>query len=462
MRRRPPAHAGRGAGAARVGLRINRAADDAAGLGVATNLETAGRSLQAARRNVQDAIAASDVADSSIGEITDMLQRMRALAVASSSETLADDERVYLDDEFGELLDEIDRVANSTSVGGTRLTAPGAIEIIVMVDTSDSMGFEIPALRLALPTLRDNLRAVGLDARMALVDVSTRTDAVDGSQSLARLQDGDASFDAALAALSTTGVGAMDPYTTILDQTGVNSTTGASGEPDRQVVRDEATQKVVIYVSDAGLEINLSGTTEASAAAQLAAAGWTVHALIQTGTHSAVFDDLTADTGGLMQNLTFNGANLPTTLGIIEADLVANARPVDGLEVQVGIHNTANDRVTARFPSDLTTYGLGIDGLTIDDASDAQAALAALDSALDAVNLAAAGVGATRNRLESVARFQDDWTVALASSQSTIEDADFAVETSEATVEQLLLDASTAALVQARNLERDAVSALLG
>ena len=102
-------------------LRISRAADDAAGLGVATNLETDTLSQEQAIRNANDGISIIQTAESATNEVVDILQRM-PVAIQSSSETLDDDERAYIQDEFEELQDEIQRIASSTQFNGVSLT----------------------------------------------------------------------------------------------------------------------------------------------------------------------------------------------------------------------------------------------------------------------------------------------------------------------------------------------------
>jgi flagellin len=104
------------------GLRITKAADDAAGLGVATNLESAEISTRMAIRNSNDGISIIQTAEGAANEVTDILQRMRELAVQSSSETLHDDERAYIEDEFVELSEEIARIASVTEFNGTQLS----------------------------------------------------------------------------------------------------------------------------------------------------------------------------------------------------------------------------------------------------------------------------------------------------------------------------------------------------
>ena len=104
------------------GMRINKAADDAAGLGVATNLETQVLSTRQAMRNTNDGISIIQTAESATNEVVDILQRMRELAVQSSSETLDDDERGYIQDEYEELAEEVARISNVTQFNGVALT----------------------------------------------------------------------------------------------------------------------------------------------------------------------------------------------------------------------------------------------------------------------------------------------------------------------------------------------------
>jgi flagellin len=103
------------------GFRINRAADDAAGLGVATALETATVSQLQGIRNANDGISIIQTSESATNEVTDILQRMRALAVQSASETLANEERSYISDEFTQLRSEIARIASVTEFNGVFL-----------------------------------------------------------------------------------------------------------------------------------------------------------------------------------------------------------------------------------------------------------------------------------------------------------------------------------------------------
>lgn len=103
------------------GRRINKAADDAAGLAISENLRADIRSLAQAKRNSADGISLVQTAEGSLVETTNMLVRLRELAVQSASDTVGAEERGFLDREYIALKDEIDRIVNSTEFNGVRL-----------------------------------------------------------------------------------------------------------------------------------------------------------------------------------------------------------------------------------------------------------------------------------------------------------------------------------------------------
>jgi len=103
------------------GERINKAADDAAGLSISENLRADIRGLGQARRNALDGVSLVQTAEGGLMETTNMLIRLRELAVQSASDTIGNQEREFLDKEFLALKDEIDRIANVTDFNGTKL-----------------------------------------------------------------------------------------------------------------------------------------------------------------------------------------------------------------------------------------------------------------------------------------------------------------------------------------------------
>ena len=110
------------------GERINRAADDAAGLAISENLRASIRSLSQAKRNGNDAISLVQTAEGGLSETTNMLIRLRELAIQAASDTIGPSDRSNINQEFVKLKDEIDRIAAATEFNGTRLLV-GAVEV---------------------------------------------------------------------------------------------------------------------------------------------------------------------------------------------------------------------------------------------------------------------------------------------------------------------------------------------
>jgi flagellin len=103
------------------GYRINKAADDAAGLAISDSLNADIRSLAQARRNANDAVSMLQVAEGSLEEVTSIVTRLKELSVQAASDTVGARERDFLNREFMALKDEVDRIVLSTEFNGTRL-----------------------------------------------------------------------------------------------------------------------------------------------------------------------------------------------------------------------------------------------------------------------------------------------------------------------------------------------------
>jgi flagellin len=103
------------------GTRIAQAADDAAGLGVAENLNVQSRGLRQAMRNINDGISVIEVSEGATNEVANIVKRLRDLAVQSASGSLQDTERAYIQTEADELVAEISRIAAQTNYNGVTL-----------------------------------------------------------------------------------------------------------------------------------------------------------------------------------------------------------------------------------------------------------------------------------------------------------------------------------------------------
>ena len=105
------------------GFRINRAGDDAAGLAISENLKAQVRGLKQASRNAQDGISLVQVAEGAMSEVSNILIRLRELAVQAASDTVGPTERQFLNVEYDQLVSEVDRISEGTEFNGTQLLA---------------------------------------------------------------------------------------------------------------------------------------------------------------------------------------------------------------------------------------------------------------------------------------------------------------------------------------------------
>ncbi len=108
-----------------TGLRINTAADDAAGLGISEKLKAQIRSMAQAERNAQDSISLLQTAEGAMNEVSGVLSRIRELAVQSATDTVGATERGFLNQEVTALKQELDRIAEVTEFNGTKLLLGG-------------------------------------------------------------------------------------------------------------------------------------------------------------------------------------------------------------------------------------------------------------------------------------------------------------------------------------------------
>jgi flagellin len=201
------------------GSRINRAADDPAGLAISVSLRSQIGGMKVAVQNAQSASALTQVADGALASTTDVLQRMRDLAVQASSANSAS-VRANLNDEFTKLQSEVDRIANTTSFGGTKLldgTYNGTFQVGANNTTADQVSLNLSSAAitaLGAASTGDGSGIVGLNAN----DLNVGT--------------GDLTAGLTTAAGATTAIDAIDKALT-----GVQTVRGRIGSVDNRIDR---------------------------------------------------------------------------------------------------------------------------------------------------------------------------------------------------------------------------------
>jgi flagellin len=148
------------------GLRINQAADDAAGLGISEKLKSEIRSTLQARRNAQDGISLTQTAEGALNEVTNIITRMRELGIQAANGTLGNTERDFIQTEFVQLRSEIDRIARVTEFNGMKLFSGEATSLVMQIGIREGANNTATVVIsvLDLSTLGDGTVASGFNA----------------------------------------------------------------------------------------------------------------------------------------------------------------------------------------------------------------------------------------------------------------------------------------------------------
>lgn len=163
------------------GFRITKAGDDAAGLGISSNLQAQVRSFNQANRNAQDAQSLIQTAEGNLNQTTELLTRMRELAMQSASSGVGNSERGYIQTENSALITEITRIANAAEYNGTSLlnsatslTFQVGIRDVAANDRIAISTVDSTASALAVDTLDFSTQA-GSQAALATIDAALNT-----------------------------------------------------------------------------------------------------------------------------------------------------------------------------------------------------------------------------------------------------------------------------------------------
>jgi flagellin len=190
------------------GLRITKAADDAAGLALSEGMRAEIKSLHTAKRNTMDGISVVQTTEGALQEISDIISRMRELSVQASSDVLQATERAYLQTEFAAMQTEIDRIADSTTFNGLNLTN-AATSVDVQVGAQNS-GND----RIAITFVDANTTALAIGTANSDLDTAANArlaiDALDVAMD--SLNDGRADLGAAQNRLGS-AMAALENYT---------------------------------------------------------------------------------------------------------------------------------------------------------------------------------------------------------------------------------------------------------
>ncbi|TCO81071.1 flagellin [Plasticicumulans lactativorans] len=456
------------------GLRINSAKDDAAGLAISDRMTAQIRGLNQASRNANDGISLAQTAEGALQESTNILQRIRELAVQSANDTNAAADRVSLQKEVAQLQQELNRIANTTSFNGKK----------VLDGTFTAQQFQVGAN--ANQTIQVNIG----DARATAIGAYRVTNG-----------DGAGFINAASTAAATGSVAnnvTAGGTITVAGFNGSKDVTFSSGASARDiataVTAEEASSGVTATaISFAQLTVAASGTVSLDLTGQ---ATGTVTAQIvdvndlsslatsindQAGT-TGVFATLSADkttitlsnadgydikvearTGSQSVGLTGVQEDGTTTSGSAVTVAAGNGSVVGGnLIFQSSKNFSVSSSSTFLYASSAAQAGTlsAVADISINSQAGANDALSVVDSALAYIDDLRADLGAIQNRFQSTIANLQNVSENIAASRSRIQDTDFASETAALSRNQILLQAGTAMLAQANQSQQNVLTLL--
>ena len=454
------------------GYKINRAADDAAGLSISEKMRKQIRGLTQASSNAQDGISAVQTAEGALNEVQDMLQRMNELAVKAANGTQSEDDRSYIQNEIDQLTTEIDRVAETTKFNETYLlkgdqdnekaytysyaTATGKAATATMSTTASTKGSKITTMTFRTTASADEqnevaklIRDQGINVQYSSKDSATTGKVVNSA---------------------TVSLNGTDKYT-------VTNTSG-----NDYSIKDAKGNEIATFTLE---NANLGEKDKADAitpgtetfTASKATAGY------KDGDTVKYYDK---DGNGIPENAlskyfssTTNAAGTVSSTVKADAPLVYDAlgNKIDAavadisakqdltgaltLTLHVGADATSNNQISVNLDA-MSAKGLGVNGLKVDgtDDTNAKGSIETIKEAIQKVSTQRSALGAVQNRLEHTISNLDNVVENTTSAESQIRDTDMATEMVKYSNNNILAQAGQAMLAQSNQSNQGVLSLL--
>ena len=437
------------------GYKINRAADDAAGLSISEKMRKQIRGLTQASSNAQDGISAVQTAEGALNEVQDMLQRMNELAVKAANGTNSMDDRSYIQNEIDQLTTEIDRVAETTKFNETYLlkgnkqdpkeyTASYQINRLKAgqdIFTADGTQLTTDTdLDAAITAGKDIYTVAPTSSKATSTNTGLTLNYTGGDLTAAKTltydgtnwKDGTNTADlAALGIAITAGTAANGDKITISAATAGTKATEANYTAAPGKLYDADGNKISANALDSYFDID-AATGDAS---------------LKTG------KKLYTDAQGTTLLDTADIANYVATSQSKTATLT--------LKLHVGADATDNNQISVDIDA-MSADGLGVKNLKVDGADDTNAknAIDTIKAAIQTVSTQRSALGAVQNRLEHTINNLDNVVENTTSAESQIRDTDMATEMVKYSNNNILSQAGQAMLAQANQSNQGVLSLL--
>ena len=441
------------------GYKINRAADDAAGLTISEKMRKQIKGLDRASTNAEDGVSAVQTAEGALTEVHSMLQRMNELATQSANGTNSNTDRKAIQDEIDQLTTEIDRVSETTKFNETYLLKGDGAEKEHNVNAHDA-----------------GLDGVTLTDKGDEVEVTLKTLNAGDKVSIAGKNYTIGSTAAEIQNEMTAGTaGAKKSYT-------INGTTYQVDENDNVYASDGKTKVTKAELTGTG-----TGDATLTELKNIVTEGSTV--TIGTKTYTAMTDaagaadgiddnDSTVITAGkayqlqtaeivkassigadtaatTATNATHNAAT--TTFNLTKGTV--SYKDALSFNLHVGADADMTNKITVNIDS-MNSAGLGVKGIKADTEQDATYAIDAIADAISTVSSQRSALGAVQNRLEHTINNLDNVVENTTSAESRIRDTDMAEEMVNYSKNNILAQAGQSMLAQANQSNQGVLSLL--
>ena len=422
------------------GYKVNRAADDAAGLSISEKMRKQIRGLDQASANAEDGISAVQTAEGALTEVHDMLQRMNELAVKASNGTMSLDDRQTVQDEVDQLLTEIDRVAETTKFNETYLLK-GDTDTKQKTLSAHDAGLE--------GTLREgSTTATFTMSKLSIGDTYT----IGGTQyTIAGANKAAITNSEAL----KNGLASGE----LIDVDGVQYTVSTTNNADKNQLKwDDIKKKIT---DDSVVKYN--GKTYATTNHGNVDASFITEDVAKTKIQQELLlANKIGNNGDTSASVAAAKANGNDKVDFVITKGTASVKETLNVGLHVGADADMNNKITVGIDA-MDTAGLGIKGLNVKD-STGTAATYAIDAIADAVAKVSAqrsSLGAVQNRLEHTIKNLDNVVENTTSAESQIRDTDMADEMVKYSKNNILQQAGQSMLAQA-NQSNQGVLSLLG
>ena len=462
-----------------TGSRINSAKDDAAGLQISNRLTSQVNGLGVAVRNANDGISLAQTAEGALQQSTNLLQRMRDLSLQSANGSNSTTERQALNQEVGQLKEELNRISDTTTFGGQKLLNGefGTKQFQVGANANETIAVQINSSS-ARDIGANRIELAGSGVGIAAAPGAAAPASTLGSGSALTIT-GPAGSSATASIAAGSAAAAASAVNLVSGKTGVSADARTGVELSAVASKGDVSFTLTGDSTGGAVAINavISDPTNLSdlAAAINAQSSKTGITATLTSNNSKI--EFISEKGDdiVIEDFNNSGSTKTATVTALKYDGTASA----STQTLTGGAATDSTRVSGNVrldssgafqvnSADATVSVAGVDisklakvsDVDISSAAGAQSAISVIDAAIAGIDKNRAALGATQNRFENTISNLQNIGENVTAARGRIQDTDYAVETANLSKNQILQQAGTAILAQANQLPQAVLSLL--